>query len=91
MKIEIGEALGRHVPVALLLALLVQGAGAVWWVAERERDHFFVERRVANLETAQTRVVDGHNLTLERLARIEAQMEGATKSLDRIEKQLAHR
>lgn len=91
MKIEIGEALGRHVPAALLLALLVQGAGAVWWVAVRDRDNFFVERRVATLEAAQTHMVDGQSLTLERLTRIETQMEAATKSLDRIEKQLAHR
>jgi hypothetical protein len=91
MKFEIDQLLGRHAPAALLLALLAQGVGAVWWMAERDRDHFFVEQRVTNLETAQMRTQDGQERVLERLARMEAEMDGAAKSLDRIERQMARK
>lgn len=91
MKLELGEALGRHVPMALLMALLMQGATVVWWAAARDRDTFFMEQRVNTLDNSQARITDGQNRVMERLARIEQRLDDQTKILDRIEKQLTLR
>lgn len=91
MKIELGEVLGKHVPLALIGALLLHGATVVWWASAKERDSFFLEQRVSNLETSLTRATESQTQTLERLARIEERVNAQLAVLDRIERQLAAR
>jgi|GEM_PF-924937 len=88
MKMELGGVLGRHVPLALIAAILLQGATIVWWASAKERDVFFLEQRVAALETNLTRATETQNQTLERLARIEERLGAQMTVLDRIERQL---
>jgi hypothetical protein len=89
MKIELGEVLGRHAPLALVAALLLQGATIVWWASAKERDSFFLEQRVSNLETSFSHTTEAQNQTLERLARIEERVNAQLAVLDRIERQLS--
>jgi hypothetical protein len=88
MKIELSEALGRHAPLALIAALLIQGATIVWWASAKDRDSFFIEQRVSSLEATMTRGADTQSQTLERLARIEERISAQSAVLDRIERQL---
>jgi hypothetical protein len=87
MKIEL-ESIGRHAPMMLAFALLMQAGTAVWWVSAKDRDTFFLEQRVTNLEAGQARTAEGQGQTLERLARIEERVNAQLGILDRIEKQL---
>ncbi|MDD5587273.1 MAG: hypothetical protein PHY92_10050 [Alphaproteobacteria bacterium] len=88
MKIELSEALGRHAPLALVAALLIQGATVVWWASAKERDGFFLEQRVTSLETTLSHTAEAQTQTLERLARIEERVNAQLAVLDRIERQL---
>lgn len=89
MKIDLGEAVGRHAPLALIAALLLQGATIVWWASAKERDAFFLEQRVSTLETGLSHSAAAQSQTLERLARIEERVNAQLVLLDRIERQLA--
>ncbi len=83
--------LDKRVPIALLLGLLMQGVGAVWWAAQFEARFEASVRRIERLEAqriaddAQTQVL------LQRLARIEALTETQTRFLERIEARLPAR
>ncbi len=88
MKLELSETIGRHVPLALVAALALQGASVVWWVSARDRDHFFLEQRVTSLESGLTREAGTQAQVTERLARIEERMNAQLAVLDRIEKQI---
>ncbi len=91
LRASIGEFIGKHVPLALVMALLIQGATAVWWVAARDRDGFFLERRVSHLEDSSSRLDSEQGQILERLARIEERVNSQLGILDRIEKQTSGR
>ncbi|NTU76219.1 MAG: hypothetical protein HGA90_00130 [Alphaproteobacteria bacterium] len=88
MKVELGKALGKHVPLALVASLLIQGATIVWWASAKERDNFFLTQRVANVESGLARTSEGQGQLIERLARIEERVNAQLILLDRIEKQL---
>lgn len=87
MKIDIGETVGRHVPLALVAAVLLQGATVVWWASAKERDLFFMEQRISNMEASMTTSSEAQKQILERLARIEERVNSALLALDRIERQ----
>ncbi len=89
MKFPMNGALGRHVPLALVFALLLQAATVVWWASARDRDNFFLGQRVTNLESGLARTADGQGQVLERLARIEERQNAQISMIDRIEKHLA--
>jgi hypothetical protein len=91
MKNDLIAVLGRKVPLALVGALLLHGAAVVWWASARERDGFFLEQRVANLEASLKRSSDIQTQTLERLARIEERVNAQLAVLDRIERQVVAR
>jgi hypothetical protein len=64
-KTENRWQIDKHIPVAFILAFLVQGVAAVWWFSGLQyklQDH---ERRITNTET--TRIS-------ERMAVVEAQL-----------------
>lgn len=74
---------------ALVLALLIQAAGIVWWASARERDNYFLAQRVGTLETKMSRDTDAQAQIVERLARIEERLGAQLGILDRIEKQIS--
>jgi hypothetical protein len=88
MKITLNQALGRHVPLALIAALLLQGATVVWWASAKERDVFFMAQRVSSLEASLSHTTEAQAQTLERLARIEERVNLQLAVLDRIERQV---
>lgn len=61
----------RHIPVAFLVGLLVQAAGAVWWGSQIQSKQEELERRLAVQEAAKT---------AERMAVLEEQLK-ASKEL----------
>lgn len=62
--------LDKRVPVALLVAILIQSATALWWAAK-------VDSRVEQLEVARQL----SNGTDSRLVRLETQMQALTDTL----------
>lgn len=91
MKLDLGELFGRHVPLALIGALMLHGATVIWWVSARDRDSFFLQQRVATLENSASRANETQMQMLERLARIEERVYAQSDVLDRIERQTAAR
>jgi hypothetical protein len=83
----IDDLLDRRIPLAICLALLMQGGTAVWWAACKDSDDRFQQQRIEHLEQASTETRDTETQVLERLARIEERINGEAAVLDRIEKQ----
>lgn len=67
----------RRIPIALVLTILIQTAGAVWWLSS-------LNSRVTSLEEKIGSVASQP----ERLVRVETQVEQLTKTMDRIERKL---
>lgn len=82
------DLIDRRVPLAIVAALLLQGATAVWWAATKDSDDRFQQQRIAGLEQAASQTRDSQSQVIERLARIEERTNAAMRALDRIEKQL---
>ena len=82
------DVFDRRVPLAMVLALLVQAGTAVWWAATKDSDDRFLQVRVEHLENAQTQTHAEGSQVLERLARIEERENNNAVMLDRIEKRL---
>jgi hypothetical protein len=80
---------GVNLPLALILAVLLQVASGVWWVSAKDRDGFFLSQRVNGLEADMTRAKEGQTQMLERLARIEERSNAQLDLLNRIEKRLS--
>jgi hypothetical protein len=76
----------KRVPVALVVTLFVQTAGAVWWASALDRRVFEVERRVLVLETAQTSANDAARQVNVVLARLEERLAAQTRTLERLER-----
>lgn len=64
----------KRIPVALIVALLIQAAAAVWWAASADARLSVLEQKVVT--SAEDR---------ERLARIEATVTGIDQRLVRME------
>lgn len=83
-----GWHLDHRIPVALILALIVQTAGMVWWasgITAQVSDH---ERRLAVTERlAETKARDDRDLS-ERLVRLESGMGEIGRAIDRLTLQL---
>lgn len=81
--------LDRKVPVAIILSLVVQTAGLVWWAASlsgRQDEH---SRRISQLEAADARQATESQRVSEALARMDERMLAQTRILQRIEEQLS--
>ncbi|MDD3287429.1 MAG: hypothetical protein PHX43_00285 [Alphaproteobacteria bacterium] len=88
IKMDASEVVDRRVPLALIFAVLLQAATVVWWASAKERDVFFINQRVSELEINLSRTSGAYGQVAERLARIEERMSAQMSSLERIEKQL---
>lgn len=73
-----GWHLDRRVPLALIVTIVLQTAGAFWWAAT-------ITTRVAALEEAQQRRIDDHD----RITRLEANQTHMLEALRRIEQRLS--
>lgn len=69
--------LDKRVPLALIIAILVQTAGAIWWAAS-------ISSRVTSLEAQRMAVGDQGG----RIIRLETQIETLTVLMRRIEDKL---
>ena len=72
-----GWQIDRHIPIAVILTLMFQTAGVVWWAAT-------LEQRLNRVAQWQEK----NDATRDRLTTIESQMDGIKESLERIEKKL---
>ncbi len=78
----------RRVPLAIIVALLLQGATAVWWAATKDSDDRFHQQRIDRLEQMAATAKEGQAEVTERLARIEERMNAEASALDHIQRQL---
>lgn len=69
--------LDRRVPIALILAIVLQTAGVVFWAAK-------IDTRVAQLESGTPSV----QANADRLTRVEEKIEGQHALLERIDRRL---
>lgn len=79
-----GRRIDKHIPVAVILAIIIQTCGAIWWASR-------VESRINNLESQQAHVIKRD----ERIRQLETdvpvireKLNNIEKSTDRIEKKL---
>lgn len=80
--------LDRRIPIALILAIIGQTAGAVWWastISGTVADH---ARRVGLLETGKAEDARADRDSADRLARIEERQRASQESLIEIKQQL---
>lgn len=71
----------RNISLAFVCALLVQAAGAVWWVSAREAADVARDRRLTQVEQVVS-VHDSREIEIiERLARLEAHAESQNQLL----------
>lgn len=76
--------LDRRVPLALIVVILVQTAGIVWWAATLQAKSEAQEGRIVRLEQQNAQ----STLLGERLARLEERMDGLRENTSRIERLL---
>lgn len=72
--------LDKRVPIAIVLALVVQGAGAVWWAAAMEGRVAEAQKAIIRLESRDTEMRESRD----RLIRLEERMIAATDELKRM-------
>ena len=80
--------LDKRVPVALIIAILLQTAGAIWWAANISSRVDHVERRTVSLEDADRRMADTAVRVAETLAAIKTSQDDTRRALDRIERHI---
>lgn len=83
--------LDRRVPVVLILGMVVQAAGFVWWassVNSQVQDH---GRRIVVMEAADTRMTQEAQRLSEQIARMDERLISQTAILRRIEESLGAR
>lgn len=78
--------LDKRVPIALILAILTQTAAGVWWAASQTARLDTQERRVAVLESNDSKMAEAQLRAAEALASIKASQDAMRSSLDRIER-----
>lgn len=79
----------RGLSLTIVVTVLLQCGGAVWWVSAQARDGYFMERRVTEMEGALAKTTEGAGALNERLARIEERLAAQAVLLGRIEKNIA--
>lgn len=80
--------LDRHIPIALILAIIGQTAGAVWWASTISSAVADQGRRVALLESGKAEDARADRDSADRLARIEERQRASQDSLVEIKQQL---
>ena len=76
-----GWHLDRRVPIALIVAIIMQTSAGIWWVAN-------VEARIVSNERAITTIQNDAKDGPSRLARIEVQLESIRSTLLRVENRI---
>lgn len=79
--------LSKSVPLAFLLAILLQTGGIIWWGATIQAKALETERRVTATEAELTKRADLIVRVSERLASLEANTENILQLLNRIDRQ----
>lgn len=76
--------LDKHIPVAVIVAILVQTSGAIWWAATVTTRMDDMDRRIDTnaITINQSRIV------LERMSRVEERVDGLKEQTNRIENKL---
>jgi hypothetical protein len=74
----------KHVPLALILAILVQTMGAFWWAS---RVQATIENNAVRIAKLESLALDINRLS-ERQVRLEVQNENVEKILNRIEEKI---
>lgn len=85
-KMNIEDYLGHRVPLAVVIALIIQAGSVVWWAASRESDMRFLQERLAHAEIVATQTKEAQGQMLERLARIDERLNGVAVAVDRVAK-----
>lgn len=87
MKVETRErehwVLDKRIPIALIIGLIVQSAGIVWWARGQEAQDVQLNQRVTELEAGRKA-----DRVPERLAVIEHQLREQREATTRIEARL---
>ena len=80
-----GWRIDHRIPVALILALMLQFAGLVWWGAgvSSKVDEF--ERRVTTLEQIESVRIRDDRETVARMTRIDSNLDELTRSVLRLD------
>ena len=73
--------LDKHIPIAVILALLLQTSGIVWFASDQNA-------RLTSLEKSTKAWQEARNNVPERLASLESTMDSIHTSLLRIERKL---
>ena len=79
--------LDRRVPIALIITIIMQTIGIVWWAASLSARVETLEHRFAELATYQARIVrleEKQNAVYQRLDRIEAIQRRIEAKIDRL-------
>lgn len=84
----IEDAIGKRIPLAIAIALLLQAGTAVWWAASTEAEARYTQERIAALDAAAGRSAANQLGIIDRLARLEEQARGSGNALARIEARL---
>lgn len=80
--------LDKRVPIALILAILTQTAAGVWWAASQTARLDTAEKRVAELESNDTKMTEAAAKSAASLAAIKASQEDMRRAIDRIERNM---
>jgi len=80
--------LDKRVPIALILAILAQTAAGVWWAASQTARLDTAEKRVAVLESNDTKMTEAAAKSAASLAAIKASQEDMRRAIDRIERNM---
>jgi hypothetical protein len=75
----------KRVPLALILALMGQTIGVVWWAASLQSTISEHGRRIVVMEAADARMTTEAQRVSEQLARLDERMAAQTAILRRIE------
>lgn len=73
--------LDKKVPIALIITIAIQTAAAIWWAASVNGDVEDQERRITMLESNGVKATSDDQRTMERLTRIETQIENQTEMM----------
>ncbi|QQR69125.1 MAG: hypothetical protein IPI58_00055 [Alphaproteobacteria bacterium] len=77
--------LDKKVPIALIVTLLLQAAGAVWWVSTKDAEDRHRDQRISGIELAIVKAGDTQDTINDRLTRIEERSAATNATLERIE------
>lgn len=82
---ESGWSVEKKIPVALILTMVFQTAGALWWAASISAFVESNQRRISVLEQSIDGIAKDAGASRERLVRVEEKITAQTTTLNRID------